>query len=264
MEGGGQFSGSGYMHVNGQLVRKAQLTPEESLDQAFANSLQELWSTKYGEILGRVRSIQQDALQRIFVDVLTPDPETPRRSAVKRGNGQVLDADRAFERMASFLRRQADKQVRQALGSKESFVRRYTQDGKLRQIVNRIDIVEAQIESEMKPIQQLSDLVRRLFLTGKSLSFDGPKIMVQTDSKADIGLARLSSGEKHLIRILVAAMYAQENTLLIEEPELSMHIDWQRELIRNIHSLNPDCQLILATHSPEVMADIDDDKIFRV
>jgi hypothetical protein len=51
----------------------------------------------------------------------------------------------------------------------------------------------------MKPIQQLSDLVRRLFRKGKSLSFEGPRITVTTDADLNIGLERLSSGEKHLL-----------------------------------------------------------------
>jgi predicted ATPase len=101
-------------------------------------------------------------------------------------------------------------------------------------------------------------------LKGKTISFAGPKIGVVTDSDVTIGIERLSSGEKHLLQILVAALGAEDSAMLIDEPELSMHIDWQRELVKNIRSLNPSCQLILATHSPEIMADIPDKNIFRV
>jgi energy-coupling factor transporter ATP-binding protein EcfA2 len=247
------------------LGRAGTVAAEDGLDRNFASALQSLWSTRYGDILGKVRGIQQEALQSIFLDVLTPnDAETPPRRATPSNESQALNADRAFERMSSFLKRQSDRRIRQALGSKQQFTDRCNKDTKLRQIVNHIDDVEARIELEMKPIQQLSDLVRRLFLKGKSLSFDGPRISVVTDSDSNIGLERLSSGEKHLLRILVAALDIGESALLIDEPELSMHIDWQRELVRNVRSLNPDCQLILASHSPEVMADIPDENIFRV
>jgi len=201
--------------VMGQLHGAEAVAAEDTIDRNFANALQSLWSTRYGDILGRVRGIQQDALQSIFLDVLMPDAEMPRRPAASRGEVRaVLDADRAFERMSSFLKRQSNTRIQQALGSKEQFTDRYNKDAKLRQIVNRIDAVEARIEFEMQPIQQLSDLVRRLFLKGKSLSFEGPRITVVTESDLNIGLERLSSGEKHLLRILVAAMGVEESPLL--------------------------------------------------
>ncbi|MEN8215570.1 MAG: hypothetical protein ABFS56_04190 [Pseudomonadota bacterium] len=43
-----------------------------------------------------------------------------------------------------------------------------------------------------------------------------------------------------------------------------MHIDWQQQLINVMTQLNPSAQIILATHSPEIMADVDDDRIFRL
>jgi predicted ATP-dependent endonuclease of OLD family len=52
--------------------------------------------------------------------------------------------------------------------------------------------------------------------------------------------------------------------IIIDEPELSMHIDWQHDLLAALRVLNPQCQIIVATHSPEVMADVPDDKIFRL
>jgi predicted ATP-dependent endonuclease of OLD family len=45
---------------------------------------------------------------------------------------------------------------------------------------------------------------------------------------------------------------------------MSLHIDWQRGLIRAIQELTTTPQLIFATHSPEIMADIDDSKIFNM
>jgi predicted ATP-binding protein involved in virulence len=43
-----------------------------------------------------------------------------------------------------------------------------------------------------------------------------------------------------------------------------MHIDWQRQLAAVMRQLNPNAQLILAIHSPEIMANIDDEKVFRL
>jgi predicted ATPase len=63
---------------------------------------------------------------------------------------------------------------------------------------------------------------------------------------------------------MVAALLVRESSMIIDEPEISMHVDWQKDLIHSLRALNPDAQLILATHSPEIMADIPDSKIFRI
>jgi predicted ATP-dependent endonuclease of OLD family len=52
--------------------------------------------------------------------------------------------------------------------------------------------------------------------------------------------------------------------LLMDEPEVSLHIEWQKVLIKTIISLNPNVQLILTTHSPAVIMDGWTDKITEV
>ena len=47
----------------------------------------------------------------------------------------------------------------------------------------------------------------------------------------------------------------EEYILLMDEPEISMHFEWQRKLISNIISLNPNCQIILTSHSPAIIMD---------
>ena len=39
---------------------------------------------------------------------------------------------------------------------------------------------------------------------------------------------------------------------MADEPELSLHIAWQRQIIPAIRKINPNSQIIVATHSPEV------------
>ena len=257
-----KFDPDSYLEVSGHSVGTDAVVLEDALDRSFAISVQDLWTRKYGEISARVRTIQQNALQSIFLDALLPEQEAGGEQTVPAK--ELLNANRAFERMASFLQRQSDGRITQTLGSFEDFEKRYRNNSRLRRIVNHIDAVEESIEYEMRPIHKISTLIERLFIKGKSLSFDAPRIEVKTEGDRPIAIGGLSSGEKHLIRILLAAMDADKNTLIIDEPELSLHIDWQRELINDIRSLNPDCQLILATHSPEIMADIPDENIFRI
>ena len=253
------------MMLSNQTQRGSRFSMDENLDQAFADALQRLWTAKYNRIVEQVGDIQNDTLQNIFFDVLSPETVTNTGNALSESpRADELGIDKAYERMSSFLSRQAENSGQRRLGLDQSFAERYNSDIRLRQVVRQIDIGEARIEAQWRPVEQLTKLVKTLFSGEKDMSFNGPKITVTVPGEGDIGLEQLSSGEKHLIRILLAAVDAGESTILIDEPEMSLHIDWQRDLISNLRLLNPNCQIIVATHSPEIMADVSDEMIFRV
>lgn len=66
---------------------------------------------------------------------------------------------------------------------------------------------------------------------------------------------QLSSGEKQMLVILLTVLVEDQQpyVLFMDEPEVSLHIDWQQQLINLITELNPNAQIILTTHSPAVI-----------
>ena len=74
---------------------------------------------------------------------------------------------------------------------------------------------------------------------------------------------QLSSGEKRLLTLL--ANLASNNTknivYFMDEPEHSLHIDWQLKLVDALFQLNPKVQLIIATHSPDIISHYDNKAI---
>ena len=66
---------------------------------------------------------------------------------------------------------------------------------------------------------------------------------------------QLSSGEKQMLVILLTVLVEddQHYVLFMDEPEVSLHIEWQKRLIDLIVELNPNVQIILTTHSPAVV-----------
>lgn len=64
----------------------------------------------------------------------------------------------------------------------------------------------------------------------------------------------LSSGERQLVSILFAASQAEGSTLmLIDEPEISLHVEWQDRLLASIKSIKRDVQVIVCTHSKVIL-----------
>ena len=68
---------------------------------------------------------------------------------------------------------------------------------------------------------------------------------------------KLSSGEKQMLIILLTALVQNREhyVMFMEEPEISLHIDWQKKLVGLVRDINPNAQIILTTHSPAVIMD---------
>jgi predicted ATPase len=90
------------------------------------------------------------------------------------------------------------------------------------------------------------------FITDKKFTISAGELSVS--SEGPIPLAKLSSGEKQLLILFIEALLQRQKPFifLADEPELSLHIAWQRNIIFAICSINPNAQVIVATHSPEV------------
>lgn len=117
-------------------------------------------------------------------------------------------------------------------------------------------------------IRTLFETVDRLFAkTEKTIEIDPhTNHLIFIDNGEVIPLYKLSSGEKQLLLILmrVFLMEGQPYVLLMDEPEISLHIEWQYRLFEEIRRLNPYCQIITSTHSPSLFGDGWGDKLVFV
>lgn len=111
----------------------------------------------------------------------------------------------------------------------------------------------------------LFETINRLFAsTGKTVDEQEGELEFLIDGTERIHRNDLSSGEKQLLVILLTVLFQEEKPaiLLMDEPEISLHLRWQYELIEIIRTLNPNCQVIIATHSPSIFNDGWRDKVF--
>ena len=64
----------------------------------------------------------------------------------------------------------------------------------------------------------------------------------------------LSSGQAQVLALITAVRNAKEGSLiLVDEPEISLHIDWQERLVEQLHAPLTGSRLIIATHSPDIV-----------
>ena len=106
-----------------------------------------------------------------------------------------------------------------------------------------------------QPKKRFQDIVDELFAeTGKKIVRTENEIRFSQIGETLVPY-QLSSGEKQMLAILLTVLVedGQPHVLFMDEPEVSLHIEWQKQLIDLVLELNPNVQIILTTHSPAVI-----------
>lgn len=113
-----------------------------------------------------------------------------------------------------------------------------------------------------KPIDRFLELTNRfLEQTDKKVKVSprGDLRVTLLGADKDRRLFCLSSGERQLVVMLahlsLNKRLAGSGVFIVDEPELSLHISWQEQFVDAIQQANPKVQLILATHSPAIILD---------
>jgi energy-coupling factor transporter ATP-binding protein EcfA2 len=223
------------------------------IDDAFPRVFQQVWSGYARSVLEEIGNAQSRGLAEMFAVLLDTSPR----------EGPIEDLALVFRRVRSFLDRQAVPIPSQPFSTIDGFRARCETDARFRALVLRLNEVEAEIEACNHPRSKLEELLGKMLGGGKRINV-GEGLSVQLPSGEDLSPVLLSSGEKHLLVLLVAALSAGESLLLIDEPELSLNVDWQRALVPTLRELNASSQLIMATHSPEICAGLPEASTFRM
>ena len=125
-------------------------------------------------------------------------------------------------------------------------------------IRQQIEGMEGAREEIMKPLSAVTSLVTALFRhsginLSKNLSFG--------DAANAVNSVALSAGEKQMLSFIAYNAFYQNATIIIDEPELSLHVDWQRQLFPILRSQHSSNQFIIATHSPFIYSKYPDKEI---
>ncbi|MGY3642717.1 AAA family ATPase [Pseudomonas sp. PK-RTE-24] len=121
-----------------------------------------------------------------------------------------------------------------------------------------IEKIEEFRSETLKPLDAIRKLVEKLFKHsgisfGKRLNFGDAADAVSSDT--------LSAGEKQMLSFICYNAFHKNSVILIDEPELSLHVDWQRQLYPILKSQNSGNQFIFATHSPFIYGKYPDKEV---
>lgn len=175
------------------------------------------------------------------------------------------DVIRSYDRpliMGDFTARMADKNVKSELDWQLYLLQRRYLDYQVNIGNKMIELLGANTEEGRLKASTLSlakkrfqDQIDELFgYTRKKIDRKRNDIAFYQDGELLLPY-KLSSGEKQMLVILLTVL-VQDNehyVLFMDEPEASLHIEWQQRLIAMILELNPNVQIILTTHSPALI-----------
>jgi predicted ATP-dependent endonuclease of OLD family len=189
-------------------------------------------------------------LKGVHLDVIPEDAKWIRFDVIRTLDSPVLDLDTMAH---------VDTRILSALDFQLYHLQRKYLDYQVN-IGNRI-IAELQ-QGNAEAAQQLSLRKKRFQDIVDDLFSETGKKIVRTENEirfTQIGEMlvpyQLSSGEKQMLAILLTVLVEddQPHVLFMDEPEVSLHIEWQKRLIDLCLELNPNVQIILTTHSPAVI-----------
>jgi len=114
-------------------------------------------------------------------------------------------------------------------------------------------------------IQKACDEINHIFeimdvdakLVGLSADGTSEPIFKNGQGKS-FNIESLSSGEKQLFIRALSLKFLNANNcmILIDEPELSLHPEWQRKIVHVYEQIGENNQIIIATHSPHIVGSV--------
>ena len=174
------------------------------------------------------------------------------------------DVIRSYDRpliMGDFTARMADANVKSELDWQLYLLQRRYLDYQVNIGNKMIELLSGDEEqrslapSLSLPKRKFQDMIDELFsYTHKTIDRKSNDIVFYQNGERLLPY-KLSSGEKQMLVILLTVLVREgtHSVLFMDEPEASLHIEWQQKLIGMIRRLNPQMQLILSTHSPAVI-----------
>lgn len=118
-------------------------------------------------------------------------------------------------------------------------------------IQKQVEEINKERDSLFRPFSVLSERIRDVFqYEGISLTAR----IILGEVKEAIESDKLSAGEKQMLSFLSYNIFSENTAIFIDEPELSLHVDWQRLLLPTLLEQATGNQFFIATHSPFIYA----------
>ena len=253
--------------MNGQYIERIEI-------EALWNGHKHIrWDLQPGvNILSGVNGVGKSTiLNRVIMHLLDIDKEMRKNDGVHLtffpNDAKSVDFEviRSFDRpmlSSELMNKVTDVQLQTELDLHIYHLQRRWLDYQVNLSNRMVELFTSQDPEAAAKVQELAkekthfqDIVDDLFReTGKTIKRDLNEIYFDSYGEK-ISPYKLSSGEKQMLIILLTVLVQNRCpfVLFMDEPEVSLHVEWQQRLLDLMLDLNPNAQIILTTHSPAVI-----------
>jgi len=232
----------------------------------------------YFSVLDKTASEETDSFQQAYLlSLISPPPlnkilpipsiDIKKEKENMRGvlsefkiNTKTLERklDSFSKRLSSAIKRQKEDSDSPRLSADDFLV--LTDLARIQEIVKDWHKLQNERNDIYKPKEEFTTIINELFFR-KTLEISlGNEPIFRDMNSSQLDISHLSSGEKQMFIILGETLLQKQSKCIFmaDEPELSLHIDWQEKLVPSIKRINPNVQVIFATHSPDIVGAYND------
>lgn len=175
--------------------------------------------------------INQEGLSSYKFGINVEPMETEFISTINMNANSVNNVTTSSGSPTTFLDFEINNEIKRLLDNSSKYPEKNLEE-KLTNSLNNL------FNETDKEIVIINNNLKVLLLDGKELSFKD-----------------LSSGERQVVFIFLKVINASINNslILMDEPEISLHLSWQEKLLDEISKVNTSSQIIIVTHSPAIL-----------
>lgn len=188
-----------------------------------------------------------EALQTIFKEL-----------HVQRDTRKLLSS---FSERAAEYKKQSDANENTGLTSDELIFRIGLYS--IEDVVRRWEALQERLKTIFSQKDRFQEIADDLFQRKRMTFSESNEMVFISRSGKPLTPQMLSSGEKQLLILMSEALLQREMPAIFiaDEPELSLHVLWQERLVGSLRALNPNAQIIAATHSPDIVGPLSEKAI---
>jgi len=112
--------------------------------------------------------------------------------------------------------------------------------------------------------QEINNCFSDIKLFTKLVDITAKEAIFESFNRKKVGMNDLSHGEKQLFyqAVYLNNLKLQNSIIMVDEPETSLHPSWQQAILKRYQKLGKNNQIIVATHSPFLIASVKPENLF--
>lgn len=237
-----------------RLFKKVQNTDRNYREETDKTMMIETIQTYAEELKGLILEFSQKS----FTQTQELDSSYPKRLT----NENNILTQEEYEKRYKTIKNKQEKLTEFGLyESKQEFLNYNTSDAKalsvyLKDFELKLGVFDALLEK----LELFTNILNERRFTFKSIRVSRTKgFYFETSKGKRLDLNQLSSGEQHEVVLLYELIFNvnPDILVLIDEPEISLHITWQKEFLNDLLRIIKiqNIQVLIATHSPSIIND---------